>query len=82
MLNYIWAGLIILSLVFALVTDVGELSRDRYRNGQPVPVTLVFTRGLRCRGAAAAGNGPDGQSGVGRTLRRPAWPWRRATPAS
>jgi spore maturation protein A len=45
MLNYIWAGLIILSLVFALVTDIGELSRDRYRNGQPVPVTLGFTGG-------------------------------------
>lgn len=45
MLNYIWAGLIILSLVFALVTDIGELSRDRYRNGQPVPVTLALGAG-------------------------------------
>jgi len=45
MLNYIWAGLIILSLVFALVTDAGELSRDTYRNGQPVPVALAFPGG-------------------------------------
>lgn len=45
MLNYIWAGLVILSLVFALVTDIGELRRDAYRNGQPVPVTLVFPGG-------------------------------------
>ncbi len=46
MLNYIWAGLIILSLVFALVTDAGELSRDTYRNGRPVPVTVAFPGGF------------------------------------
>ena len=45
MLNYIWAGLVILSLVFALVTDVGDLRRDTYRNGHPVPVTLAFASG-------------------------------------
>ncbi len=45
MLNYIWAGLIVLSLVFALVTDIGELSRDRYRNGAALPVTLAFADG-------------------------------------
>ena len=45
MLNYIWAGLIILSLGFALVTDIGALSQDTYRNGQPVPVTLAFAHG-------------------------------------
>lgn len=42
MLNYIWAGLIGLSLVFALVTDGRDLQRDRYRNGVPFPVTLVL----------------------------------------
>jgi spore maturation protein A len=42
MLNYIWAGLIIFSLVFALVYDFGELREDRYRNRQPLPVTLIF----------------------------------------
>ncbi len=45
MLNYIWAGLVILSLVFALVTDAGDLQRDTYRNGQPLPVTLAFPDG-------------------------------------
>jgi spore maturation protein A len=40
MLNYIWAGLIIFSLVFALAHDVSDLANDRYRNGQPVPVAL------------------------------------------
>jgi spore maturation protein A len=45
MLNYIWAGLIIASLVFAMVNDIGDLSRDRYRNQQPLPVELVFPEG-------------------------------------
>lgn len=40
MLNYIWAGLIVVSLVFALWTDVGDLTRDTYRNGTPLPVAL------------------------------------------
>ena len=44
MLNYIWAGLIIVSLVFALVSDVGDLANDRYRNGQALPVQLQFER--------------------------------------
>lgn len=42
MLNYIWGGLIVSSLVFALVIDIGDLSNDRYRNGDPLAVELVF----------------------------------------
>ncbi len=45
MLNYIWAGLIAFSLLFALVYDVGDLARDTYRNGAPLPVTLVLPDG-------------------------------------
>ncbi len=45
MLNYIWAGLIIASLVFALATDVRELSTDRFRNGDSLPVTVTFPEG-------------------------------------
>ena len=45
MLNYIWAGLIVLSLVFALAADVGDLARDTYRNGRPLPVTVAFPGG-------------------------------------
>ncbi len=41
MLNYIWSGLIVSSLVFALWYDVGDLARDTYRNGRPFPVTIV-----------------------------------------
>ena len=44
MLNYIWAGLIIVSLVFALAADVGDVVQDRYRNGQALPVALDFER--------------------------------------
>lgn len=45
MLNYIWAGLIIFSLVFALIYDTRDLFRDTYRNGQAVAVTLDFEDG-------------------------------------
>jgi spore maturation protein A len=45
MLNYIWAGLIVASLVFALWFDVGDLARDTYRNGQALPVELAFPEG-------------------------------------
>jgi spore maturation protein A len=45
MLNYIWAGLIVSSLVFALGYDVRDLSVDRYRNGKPFPVALSFPQG-------------------------------------
>ena len=40
MLNYIWAGLIIFSFVFATVSDIGDLRQDKYRNGQSLPITL------------------------------------------
>lgn len=45
MLNYIWAGLIIVSLLFALVYDTRDLVRDTYRNEQPLPVAFTFPRG-------------------------------------
>jgi hypothetical protein len=45
MLNYIWAGLIITSFVFALAYDIGDIASDRYRNGRPLPVAVVFPEG-------------------------------------
>jgi spore maturation protein A len=45
MLNYIWAGLIIASLLFAGASDVGDLARDTYRNDQPLSVELAFPDG-------------------------------------
>ena len=45
MLNYIWAGLIVFSLVFALVADIKDLTGDTYRNDADFPVALVFPEG-------------------------------------
>src|SRR5687768_15645631 len=45
MLNYIWAGLIISSLLFAVGYDARDLAQDRYRNGEPLPVELEFPEG-------------------------------------
>ena len=45
MLNYIWAGLIVSSLAFALLTDFQDLNRDTYRNQVPLPVELTFPEG-------------------------------------
>lgn len=45
MLNYIWTGLIALSLVFALTADISAIRRDTYRNGQDVPLTVAFPAG-------------------------------------
>lgn len=42
MLNYIWGGLIVFSLVFALTYDVRDFANDAYRNGQPLPTTITF----------------------------------------
>jgi len=50
MLNYIWAGLIIFSLVFATINDVLDLSRDTYRNGQSLPIAIY--------GSSDGSNGP------------------------
>src|SRR4051794_5438825 len=42
MLNYIWAGLIVFSLVFALWKDFADLGHDTYRNGQSLPVRITY----------------------------------------
>ena len=45
MLNYIWAGLIAISLLFALTSDVSDVARDRYRNGFALPVRVELPEG-------------------------------------
>ena len=47
MLNYIWAGLIVFSLLFAIVHDVRDEVRDTYRNGRSLPVRLDFPEGVQ-----------------------------------
>src|SRR3954469_23331765 len=46
MLNYIWAGLLTLSLVFALWADISDLRHKTYRNGQALPVTVHSAKGF------------------------------------
>ncbi len=45
MLNYIWAGLIVLSLVFGIAYDTRDLNNDTYRNGSPFEVGIVPNEG-------------------------------------
>ena len=45
MLNYIWAGLIVSSFIFALGHDLRDLVTDAYRNGAPLPVQIAFPEG-------------------------------------
>lgn len=45
MLNYIWSGLIIGSLLFALTVDTQELVENRFRNDSPLPVTVEVSDG-------------------------------------
>lgn len=47
MLNYIWAGLIISALVFALVSDFTDIATDRYRNDEPLPISLAYPEGYQ-----------------------------------
>ncbi|NNF03401.1 MAG: nucleoside recognition protein [Rhodothermales bacterium] len=42
MLNYVWAGLIIFSLLFAAIYDAQELITDSYRNGESFELTLEY----------------------------------------
>lgn len=41
MLNYIWAGLVVSSFVFAGFFDIQDLRRDVYRNGDSLPLELT-----------------------------------------
>ena len=45
MLNYIWAGLIVSSFLFALGHDARDIGSDRFRNGEPLPLGLTFPEG-------------------------------------
>ncbi|MBP3193568.1 nucleoside recognition domain-containing protein [Natronogracilivirga saccharolytica] len=42
MLNYIWSGLIIISLVFAVTQDITDLVQDTYRNGEVHDIEVIF----------------------------------------
>jgi spore maturation protein A len=44
MLNYIWAGLLLFALIFALATDVSDLRHRVYGNGVPLPATVEYRK--------------------------------------
>lgn len=42
MLNYIWGGLIIISLVFALVNDGRDIVQNTWKNGEAISIEISF----------------------------------------
>jgi len=42
MLNYIWGGLIVFSLVFALVNDASDIVNNTWRNGEEITAEIRF----------------------------------------
>jgi spore maturation protein A len=42
MLNYIWGGLIIISLVFALVNDGRDIVQNTWKNGEEIGIEISF----------------------------------------
>lgn len=42
MLNYIWGGLIIFSLLFAVVNDANDIYSDTWKNGQKIELNIDF----------------------------------------
>ncbi len=47
MLNYIWAGLIVAALAFAIVSDLRDGASDRFRNHAALPIALEYPEGYR-----------------------------------
>ncbi|MEQ9461735.1 MAG: nucleoside recognition domain-containing protein [Phycisphaeraceae bacterium] len=46
MMNWIWAGLLVAALLFAFGADFSDITSDRYRNGEAVPVELSYEGAL------------------------------------
>lgn len=42
MMNYIWAGLILFSFLFAIGNDLSDLKDNTFRNGQPLTVEVTW----------------------------------------
>ncbi len=69
MLNYIWAALIVFSFGFAIWSDLSDASADRFRNGDPVTVSVTpGVEGAELNQAIAAGEVPVTLSITGGSL--------------
>lgn len=42
MLNYVWFALLVLGIGTALVTDLSNQNKDRYRNGESLPAEIIL----------------------------------------
>jgi len=40
MMNYIWLSLIVIGILVAVGTDIGEMSSNKYQNGKELKVTI------------------------------------------
>jgi spore maturation protein SpmA len=43
MLNYIWLALLILGIGAAITTDISNETNNKFRNGEPLPVKVLFS---------------------------------------
>ncbi len=43
MLNYVWLGLLLLGIGAAFTTDIIDQADNKYRNNEPLELTLIFT---------------------------------------
>lgn len=66
MMNYIWAGLILVSFLFAIANDLSDLRHNRYRNDIPLAVQVEWPQ-------PAAGSDPTERV----TVTIPASSWTR-----
>ena len=46
MLNYVWLTLILLGIGVALTTDIIDKTENKYRNGEQLPVEIIFEDSL------------------------------------
>jgi spore maturation protein A len=42
MLNYIWLSLIVIGIIVAITSDIGDISTDKFRNGTEYSTTILF----------------------------------------
>jgi spore maturation protein SpmA len=57
MLNYIWLALLFLGIGAALTTDIINQNQDKFRNDEPIPVTITLKSGaLRSSGNKIEGD--------------------------
>ncbi|HEY7751762.1 MAG TPA: hypothetical protein VH917_05670, partial [Ignavibacteriaceae bacterium] len=44
MLNYVWIGLLIIGITAAVITDIGNESKNKFRNNEPFGIIISFQK--------------------------------------